>query len=124
MVNILGINLSELRAEEVLEKIENLFSDGRQHYVVTPNPEIILAAQKDEELFYILNKADLAIADGFGLKLVGFFSGLNIPRVTGADLTLKLLKLAAQKGFGALADLVAADLAEAVDRILAGGFGA
>ncbi|MFA5155216.1 MAG: WecB/TagA/CpsF family glycosyltransferase [Patescibacteria group bacterium] len=94
MANVLGINLSELSADKVLGKIMDFLSDGRQHYIVTPNPEIILHAHKDEELFYILNKADLSLADGFGLKLAGFLAGVRISRVTGADLTTKLLRLA------------------------------
>jgi len=97
MVNILGINLSEFSRTEVLKKVADFLSDGRQHYIVTPNPEIILAAGNDEEFFYILNKADLSLADGFGLKIASWFFGHNLPRVTGADITVDLLKLAAEK---------------------------
>lgn len=102
MAIILGINLSELREDGVLKKITDFLNSNDQHYLVTPNPEIILSAQSDEELFHILNRADLAIADGIGLKIAGILSGLNIPRVTGADLTVKLLKMAAQKGLRTL----------------------
>ncbi len=96
MVNILGINLSALSHRDTLSKIEDFLNDGRQHYLVTPNPEIILASHHDEELFYILNHADLSLADGVGLKVAGIMSGSKIPRLTGADLTLDLLKLAAK----------------------------
>jgi N-acetylglucosaminyldiphosphoundecaprenol N-acetyl-beta-D-mannosaminyltransferase len=98
MANILGINLSELNQSEVLKKITDFLNDGKQHYIVTPNPEIILAASKDEEFFYILNEADLALADGFGLKIAGWLFGANLPRVTGADTTIELLKMAAKDG--------------------------
>src|SRR3989339_68834 len=97
MVNILGINLSALNSGEVSLKIKEFLNDGRQHYIVTPNPEIILASHKDEELFYILNHASLSLADGFGIKLAGLIAKRNIPRQTGADFTLKLLELAADK---------------------------
>lgn len=97
MANVLGINVSELNETQVLEKIDGFLKDGQSHYLVTPNPEIILHSHRDEELFYILNKADLAIADGFGLKLAGLFSRTRIPRVTGADLTLDLLRLASER---------------------------
>ena len=102
MANVLGINLSELTPPAALKKVEGFLNDGRQHYLVTPNPEIILASHKDEELFYILNKADLSIADGFGLKLAGWLTGVKIPRLTGADLTLDLLHLAAEKRISVL----------------------
>ena len=97
MVNILGINLSALNRGAALQKIGEFLSDGRQHYLVTPNPEIILKSHQDEELFYILNKADLSLADGFGIKLAGLIAGKKIPRLTGADLTLDLLALAREK---------------------------
>ncbi|HBA36411.1 TPA: hypothetical protein DCZ15_00890 [Candidatus Falkowbacteria bacterium] len=94
MANILGINLSELKRGELDKKIAEFLSGGH-HYLVTPNPEIILAAHRDEELFYILNRADLVLADGFGLKVAGWLNACKISRFTGADLTLKLLQTAA-----------------------------
>lgn len=98
MANILGINLSELSQSEVLKKITDFLNGDKQHYIVTPNPEILLVSNKDEEFFYILNEADLALADGFGLKIAGWLFGINIPRVTGSDTTIELLKLAAERG--------------------------
>lgn len=97
MVNILGINLSELSRTEVLKKVKEFVNGDTQHYIVTPNPEIILASHQDEEFFYILNKADLSLADGFGLKIASFLYGANLPRVTGADLTVEILKISAQE---------------------------
>jgi len=96
MVNILGINLSEFNQAEVLKKIADFLKDGKQHYIVTPNPEIILSSHKDEEFFYVLNKADLSLADGFGLKIAALIFGKKLPRVTGADITIELLKTAAE----------------------------
>jgi N-acetylglucosaminyldiphosphoundecaprenol N-acetyl-beta-D-mannosaminyltransferase len=86
MINILGINISKLKKKEVLDKIKLFLTDGKQHYIATPNPEIILEAQKDEELFYILNQADLSIPDGVGLKFAAWAMRENLRRTTGADL--------------------------------------
>lgn len=97
MVNILGINLSGLSRQDILKKVADFLIGERQHYLVTPNPEIILNAYRDEELFYILNKADLSVADGFGLTLAARLKGRPLPRVTGADLTLDLLQIAQEK---------------------------
>jgi len=102
MVNILGINLSKINATTAREKIKKFLNEPGQHYVVTPNPEIILASHQDEEFFYILNKADLSLADGFGLKIAGLLTGDYVSRVTGSDLTIELLKLAAQEGIKTL----------------------
>lgn len=97
MPNILGINISPLSRTETLSQLERWLEQDRPRLLVTPNPEIILAAHHDEELFFILNKADLAPADGFGLKLAGWLYGENIPRLTGADLVGEMLKMAQLK---------------------------
>jgi len=97
MVNILGINLSALNRAATLLRIKEFLNDDSQRYLVTPNPEMILASHRDEEFFYILNHAALSLADGFGIKLAGLLAGEVIPRVTGADLVLDLLALANEK---------------------------
>lgn len=97
IINILGVNISTLRKKEVLQKIEKFLSDGKQHQIITPNPEFLLAAREDEEFFYILNQADLALPDGFGLKLAAWLMGKNLFRIAGADLILDLLKIAQEK---------------------------
>lgn len=96
-MNILGIEVSELNSQEVWQKIEGFLEDGQAHYIVTPNPEIILASHQDEEFFYILNQADLAPADGFGLKLAALTRGKKLHRISGSDLSPKILELAQRK---------------------------
>ncbi|KKQ60506.1 MAG: Teichoic acid biosynthesis protein [Parcubacteria group bacterium GW2011_GWE2_38_18] len=96
-INILGINISLVSKKEVLVNIEAFLKSKKQHYITTPNPEIILMAEKDEEYFYILNNADISIMDGFGLKIAAWLSGKNVTRITGADLTTDILKLASEK---------------------------
>jgi N-acetylglucosaminyldiphosphoundecaprenol N-acetyl-beta-D-mannosaminyltransferase len=102
-INILRVKISILTYDKALFKIRKFLQDGKQHYIVTPNPEILLKASifntGDEELAYILNRADLAIADGIGVKLAGYLMGFNIPRITGADLTPAVLKMAEKKGY-------------------------
>jgi N-acetylglucosaminyldiphosphoundecaprenol N-acetyl-beta-D-mannosaminyltransferase len=96
-ISILGIRLSGLDREKSLARAKGFLADDRQHFIVTPNPEIIVAAQRDEELFYILNSADLSLGDGIGLKIAGWFDGKNIKRVTGADFSDDLLDWAADE---------------------------
>lgn len=96
-MNILGININEYNNDKVLNKVEDILNRDYQKYIVTPNPEIILKAQNNEELFYILNNSAISIADGVGIKIAGWLMGINIPRITGADLTSNILKLAEEK---------------------------
>jgi N-acetylglucosaminyldiphosphoundecaprenol N-acetyl-beta-D-mannosaminyltransferase len=99
LINILGINISNLNKQKTINEIEKFLTNDGQHYIVTPNPEIILTATKkhDEELFYILNKADLAIADGIALKFAVWAMGKNLSRISGSDLLINILFLAQRK---------------------------
>ena len=98
-INILGVNITKENNSEILKKIYSFLVDDKSHYIVTPNPEIILKTAKDEELFYILNNADISLADGMGLKIAGFFMGKNVKRFTGSDLTNYLLKYSEKNNY-------------------------
>ena len=91
-INILGINISNFNKKQILKKIEYFLADNDQHQIVTPNPEFLLQAGKDEEFFYILNKADLAVPDGIGLKFAAWAMNKNIYRYTGVDLVKDILR--------------------------------
>ncbi|MEK7202900.1 MAG: WecB/TagA/CpsF family glycosyltransferase [Patescibacteria group bacterium] len=98
IINILGVKINNFTKKEVLTEIEKLLIDKKQHYLVTPNPEIILQAiNHDEKFFYILNKADISLPDGVGLKIAAWFMGVNLRRIAGADLVKDILKLAQQQ---------------------------
>jgi N-acetylglucosaminyldiphosphoundecaprenol N-acetyl-beta-D-mannosaminyltransferase len=99
-VNILGVLIDNLKKSEVLRTVEQFLSDVRQHYIVTANPEMIVAAQKDEKFLEILNKADLSVPDGFGLILAARYLRRPLPeRITGVDLMLDICQIAEQKNY-------------------------
>jgi N-acetylglucosaminyldiphosphoundecaprenol N-acetyl-beta-D-mannosaminyltransferase len=93
-VNILGVNLTRISRAELIQEAIQYLKGARQHYIVTPNPEILLLKDHDEELYYILNKADIALPDGTGLKFAAFMCGANLNRITGADFTKDLFGIA------------------------------
>lgn len=93
-VNVFGIAIDALSYREALRRAAGFLASDRQHTIVTPNPEILLGACKDEEFWYILNQADLAIPDGVGLKFAAWLSGVRLERIAGADLMRDLLRLA------------------------------
>lgn len=109
-INILGVQIDNLTKSEVLNKVEQFLindnqqpslirANGRiQHYIVTPNPEIVVAAQKDKKFLEIINRADLAIPDGVGLVFASRYLKRPLPqRITGVDLMFDICKLAEQK---------------------------
>lgn len=99
IVNILGINIHKISKSETLEKIEGFLAGVGQHYLVTPNPEILLLSNQDEEFFYILNHADLSLPDGIGLRFAAWLLREDLYRITGANLTQSILKMAEEKKY-------------------------
>ncbi len=94
-VNILGVNIDDVSLKEAVDIVINWLKSDKKRYVVTPNPEFIMAAQTDSEFKEILNRADLAIPDGVGLKLSRSIKHTT----TGIDLMEKLCLVLADKGF-------------------------
>jgi N-acetylglucosaminyldiphosphoundecaprenol N-acetyl-beta-D-mannosaminyltransferase len=70
--------------------VKDFISHNKKFYIVTPNPELVLASQTNPKLKSALNDADLAIPDGVGLRVAE--PGLNI--IKGRELFLDLTKLA------------------------------
>lgn len=97
-LNILGVKIDNLTKEEVLGKIYDFLSSNNHHQIVTVNPEFIMAAQHDEEFKAILNKADLSVADGVGIKFAAKRFGQKLEaRITGVDLIFEIANIAEQQ---------------------------
>ncbi len=59
-----------------------------------------MGARKDHAFRRVINYSDLAVPDGIGLIVIGKMTGRQLrERVTGADLTLALAGLAAERGW-------------------------
>ncbi len=98
-VRILGVNIDSITKNKTFEVIKGFFNSSKQHYIVTVNPEFLIAAKRDEEFYQILNRADLSLADGFGVVLMSHLIPPRIKRhIRGSDLTFKLLKEAEEQG--------------------------
>lgn len=66
-IDVLGIKIDALTMSQALKQVEELAQDKRGHYIVTPNPEFVMQSLKDGKFREIVNKADLAFADGVGI---------------------------------------------------------
>lgn len=97
-MEILGVRVDNLTNEEAIERVESFLEDDIQRYIVTPNPEFLVQAQKDGEFKEILNQADLAVPDGIGLVFASWYLGQPLKdRITGVDLMNKICQKAVQK---------------------------
>ena len=89
----MGINISLLNKQQTIQLIGDWLWGEQQKMIVTVNPEFLVLAKNNQHFLKILQTADLATCDGFGLKVAGLLLGnLIVPRVTGADLSLELLQ--------------------------------
>ena len=71
-VEILGVKIDNLSLQEVLEKIRQFLNSKNQHYIVTPNPEFLVAASKDTSFKEILNYADKLNENGLEMKTLQY----------------------------------------------------
>lgn len=78
--DIMGVYIDSTQMNEVLERIVLLIDKKEKFYVVTPNPEIILAAKRDERLRNIINSSDFSVPDGIGVIAVDKYLSLRSPK--------------------------------------------
>ena len=96
----MGVKVDKIDYQSALVTAKKLIDGSGKHYIITPNPEFIVLAQKDTQFREILNKADLSVPDGIGLVwLSRIFAGGLPERVTGVDLLEGLAALAEEHGF-------------------------
>jgi N-acetylglucosaminyldiphosphoundecaprenol N-acetyl-beta-D-mannosaminyltransferase len=86
-INILGINFNCINMKQAVNQILEYFHQEGVHMVFTPNPEIVMLAQKDFKFNSILNQADLIVPDGIGIVKAAKILKTPLPeRVAGYDL--------------------------------------
>ena len=96
---VLGIRFDDLTREEAAQAGSALLAEDRFHYVVTPNPEFILAAERDADFRRVLNEADLVLADGIGVVYSAKLQGTPLKgRVPGIEFAADMLSCLDQMG--------------------------
>ena len=93
--DILGVRFDDVSRQEAAQLGAAMLEQDQFHYVVTPNPEFILAAEKDADFRQVLNNADLVIPDGIGVvysaKILGTPLKERVPGIEfAADMLAKL----------------------------------
>lgn len=96
---VLGVYFDDLTREEAVRAGSALLSEDKFHYVVTPNPEFLLTAEKDREFLKVLNGADLVLADGIGVIYSAKIQGTPLKgRVTGISFAEDMLSCLDERG--------------------------
>ncbi len=116
MIEVLGVKVGDINEKTAVSRILTLAKDTRGHYyVVTVNSEFVMLARRDYDFAKVLERADLALADGAGVVLAKLILGGKAQsRVTGVDMIDKLCLQSAKRairvgflgGFGGVASEV------------------
>jgi N-acetylglucosaminyldiphosphoundecaprenol N-acetyl-beta-D-mannosaminyltransferase len=90
-VMILGIPINNLTMAEALDYIVEALSADESKQVCFVNADCVNIAYKDPSYFSVLQRADLCLADGIGLKLAGKILGQEIAQnLCGTDMFPRL----------------------------------
>lgn len=98
-IDVLGVGFDNLTRENAIEKCKQLIEKHCGAYMVTPNPEIVMAAWDNEGLKEALSKADLVIPDGIGVVKAAKIIGTPLKeRLPGIEIGEAILEYAANSG--------------------------
>ncbi|MDR1532792.1 MAG: WecB/TagA/CpsF family glycosyltransferase [Clostridiales bacterium] len=90
--HILGVPVDNVTRNVALARLLKILSGDRHCVLLTPNPEMVMAAQSDEEFMKVFYAADLVVPDGIGIVLASRLNRVKIKeRVAGCDLVQELL---------------------------------
>jgi N-acetylglucosaminyldiphosphoundecaprenol N-acetyl-beta-D-mannosaminyltransferase len=99
-VRVMNVPFLNTRMSNLVELLDERLKQKEKTFVVTANPEIIMATKNDETYFKTLQEAHFVIPDGIGIVLGARLLGTPIvERLAGFDLMLHLFALAAEKGY-------------------------
>ena len=98
-VNVLGVGIDNLTLSEAVDKALSLISEHRCAYMVTPNPEIVMAAWDDPKVSKAIENADLVIPDGVGVMQAARILGTPLrEHMPGIDAATEIIKRLASRG--------------------------
>jgi N-acetylglucosaminyldiphosphoundecaprenol N-acetyl-beta-D-mannosaminyltransferase len=87
--SIFGLNFVSTQIDPLILYLLASIQTGHKLSVVTPNPEILVAATVDPDLHTALSSADVRIPDGVGIRLF-----LPVTIIKGRELFVRLLEVA------------------------------
>lgn len=93
-VPFLGLRFDPLDQDAAMAAVEAMARQDRFTYVVTPNVDHVVGLARHEAdgtLRHAYEGADLVLCDSRVLQILARRSGLDLPVVTGSDLTVRLL---------------------------------
>jgi N-acetylglucosaminyldiphosphoundecaprenol N-acetyl-beta-D-mannosaminyltransferase len=116
---LLGVPIDPMTEDAAIEWVARAIADGRPRLVISVNPERIMQARREPEFAAILQRADLALADGAGVLWAARRTGHPLPaRVAGVDFVQSLAARGAREGWRFFFLGGAPGVADAAGRVL------
>lgn len=98
-ISLFGVRVHAVSMDEALQHILRFVREGVPRQVVTADSSMVVMAQKDDHLRYIINQADLVTPDSIGILWACRRHGIHMPeRVSGVDIVMRLAQVSAQTG--------------------------
>lgn len=98
-IPLCGVLVDRIDRAGAAAAIDRFLDDGGKHQIVTVNTDFARLADRDPSYRDLLNRADLAVADGMPLVWLSRLGRTRLPeRVAGIDLVDDCCRLAAGRG--------------------------
>lgn len=97
---MLSVKISTYSKRQILKIISQRLKQKNQTVIFTPNPQMLLGAQKSQYEKILLNSADINIPDGIGIVIASRLLGGKIQnRISGIELANDILHIAQKQGY-------------------------
>ena len=96
---VLSVKVCTLSKSGIKKELADMLRHEKGFSVFTPNPQMLLAADKDRRLCELLNSSSLNIPDGVGVRIAARLkNNIRVAKTSGIDLAEELLPLAERIG--------------------------
>lgn len=95
---IFDIPIDTVTREDFIRTVRQFLHSSEVHYITTPNPEMVVATQKDGDFKKALRTSHLAIPDGIGIVWALRRKGVQIKRMSGIDAMVHIARIAKEEG--------------------------
>ncbi|MBC8103228.1 MAG: WecB/TagA/CpsF family glycosyltransferase [Cytophagales bacterium] len=99
-VTLLGMRVDRVTMEGALALAEEFIHSRMPHHIVTADASMVVTATQDAEFAQIVAASDLVTPDGAGILWATRRMGTPVPaKVSGVDLSARLIALSGEKGW-------------------------
>lgn len=121
-IPIAGVWVDVLSENDAVERVRSFVDGGERLQIMTANPLMILAAEKDDDLKGAFRSAQLVVADSVGVQWAARLQGHRLAKISGIDLMERLCAEAAKWGWRVYLFGAAPGVVEKTARVLTGRY--